>query len=96
MILSVLESIDDLNIRIKTEESAKQELMDENKHLKKQLTECEKRLLNLEGKLSEVSSGKLQLEQELDTKESIERQLEEKLLETKCKYEKFEGMFALI
>lgn len=78
-------------MRIKSEESAKQELMEENKCLKKQLTECEKRLLNLEEKLSDITSGKSQLEQELDSKESIERQLEEKLLETKNKYEKFEG-----
>ena len=92
MFLITIESIDDLNLRIKSEESLKQELIDENKSLKKQLNECEKRLLNLEEKLSEISSGKSHLEQELDSKESIERQLEERLLETKSKYERFESI----
>ena len=79
-------------MKIKSEESQKQELIEENKKLKQHLTQTEKRLLNLEEKLSDVTSGKSQLEQELDTKESIERQLEERLLETKSKYEKFESM----
>jgi chromosome segregation ATPase len=96
-----LEAIDELNLRIKKEESNKRLLSEENNRLKQQLKESEKRLLILEERICEISSGKKEvefvasrvkdLEKELEVKDSIEKTLEDSLLETKSKYEKFEG-----
>ncbi|CAG2104994.1 unnamed protein product [Medioppia subpectinata] len=86
-----IESIDELNMRITREETAKQELSDECKQLSAQLTDTEKRLQNLEDKLRAAADGKHELESVLDGKEAAERQLEHSLLETKRKYEKFEA-----
>ncbi len=96
-----LEAIDELNLRIKKEESNKRLLNEENNRLKQQLKESEKRLLLLEERICEISSGKKEvefvanrvkdLEKELQVKDNIEKTLEESLLETKSKYEKFES-----